>query len=72
MVTGVEVRADAGRAHRPVGAVAEIVAAPTDALQPYRVRFLDGAQATVRRTEFRILSHTRPARPAHLTRPRPT
>jgi hypothetical protein len=39
-VTRVEVKTDAARALRPVGAVAEIVVAPADALHSYRVRFL--------------------------------
>ena len=48
IVTRVEVKTDAARALRPVGAVAEIVAIPADALHSYRVRFPDGAEASVR------------------------
>jgi hypothetical protein len=59
IVTRVEVKTDAGRALRPVGAVAEIVAVPTDALHSYRVRFPDGAEASVRRREFSIWSQFR-------------
>ena len=54
IVTRVEVKTDAARALRPVGAVAEIVAVPADALHSYRVRFPDGAEASLRRREFRI------------------
>jgi hypothetical protein len=59
IVTRVEVKTDAARALRPVGAVAEIVAVPADALHSYRVRFPDGAEASVRRREFSIWSHYR-------------
>jgi predicted nucleotidyltransferase len=56
VVTRVEIRADAERAHRPVGSVAEIVGLPADALHRYRIRFADGAEASVRRKEISILS----------------
>src|SRR5438876_12416616 len=59
IVTRVEVKTDAARALRPVGAVAEIVAIPADALHSYRVRFPDGAEASVRRREFSIWSQYR-------------
>jgi len=59
IVTRVEVKTDAARALRPVGAVAEIVAVPADALHSYRVRFPDGAEASVRRREFSIWSEYR-------------
>jgi uncharacterized protein len=59
IVTRVEVKTDAARALRPVGAVAEIVAVPTDALHSYRVRFPDGAEASVRRRELSIWSQYR-------------
>src|SRR5499427_2826836 len=59
IVTRVEVKTDAARALRPVGAVAEIVAAPIDALHSYRVRFPDGAEASLRRREFSIWSRYR-------------
>ncbi len=56
-MTRVEVRAEDERAHRAVGSVADVVSAPADPLQRYRVRFLDGGEASVRRGEFTILSH---------------
>ena len=58
-MTRVEVKTDSSRALRPVGAVAEIVAVPADALHSYRVRFPDGAEASVRRREFSIWSQYR-------------
>jgi predicted nucleotidyltransferase len=61
IVTRVELKTDAARALRPVGAVAEIVAAPADALHSYRVRFPDGAEASVRRRDFSIWSQYRDA-----------
>ena len=59
VVTRVEAKTDAARALRPVGAVAEIVAIPIDALHSYRVRFPDGAEASLRRREFSIWSQYR-------------
>jgi predicted nucleotidyltransferase len=59
IVTRVEVKTDAARALRPVGAVAEVIAVPADALHSYRVRFPDGAEASVRRREFSIWSQYR-------------
>ena len=59
IVTRVEVKTDAARALRLVGAVAEIVAVPADALHSYRVRFPDGAEASIRRREFSIWSQYR-------------
>jgi hypothetical protein len=55
IVTRVEVKTDAARALRPVGAVAEIAAPPADALHSYRVRFPDGAEASVRYLREEIL-----------------
>jgi predicted nucleotidyltransferase len=39
---------------RPEGAVAEVVAAPADAEQAYRVRFAAGDEALLRRAEFAV------------------
>lgn len=39
----------------PSGSVGEIVQSPADAKHAYKVRFNDGAEAMVRRTEFSIL-----------------
>jgi uncharacterized protein len=55
IVTRIEARADTERAHRPVGSVAVIVGLPTDALHRYRVRFADGAEASLRRQDFSLL-----------------
>ena len=59
IVTRVEVKTDAARALRPVGAVGEIIAVPADALHSYRVRFADGAEASVRRRELSLWSQYR-------------
>jgi hypothetical protein len=59
VVTRGEVKTDAERAQRMVGAVGEIVAAPVDALHSYRVRFPDGAEASIRRRDFSIWSQYR-------------
>src|SRR6476620_8552829 len=39
----------------PAGAVAVIIDSPADAQHAYKVRFNDGAEAMLRRTEFSIL-----------------
>jgi hypothetical protein len=61
IVTRAEVRVDRERAHRMVGSVAEIVGLPADALHRYRVRFADGAEASLRRKDFSIFSHYKAA-----------
>jgi predicted nucleotidyltransferase len=61
VVTRVEVRVDSERAHRPVGSVAEIVAVPADALHRYRLRFVDGGEASLRRKDLSILSRYKAA-----------
>lgn len=43
----------------PEGAVGVIVRAPADAMHSYRVRFVDGSEATLRRDDFRILHAVR-------------
>ena len=43
----------------PAGAVGVIVRAPADATHAYRVRFPDGAEASLRRSELRILKRVR-------------
>ena|ERR1051326_5469376 len=50
IVTRVQVKTDRERSHKPVGAVAEIVVAPTDHLHSYRVRFAEGGELLARRT----------------------
>jgi predicted nucleotidyltransferase len=59
IVTRVEAKTDAARAQRPVGAVAEIIAVPPDEFHSYRVRFADGAEASLRRRDFSIWSQYR-------------
>lgn len=49
---------DDGR-NLPAGAVAVITRSPADAMHGYRVRFADGAEATLGRDEFRILHEVR-------------
>jgi predicted nucleotidyltransferase len=44
-----------GRAEIPAGAVATIIVSPADATHAYKVRFNDGVEAMVRRSEFSIL-----------------
>lgn len=43
----------------PGGAVGVIVRAPADATHAYRIRFVDGAEASLKRDEFRILRTVR-------------
>jgi hypothetical protein len=57
VVTRAEIRAHSERAHRPVGAVAEVIGLPADALHRYRVRFADGGEASLRRKDFSLLGH---------------
>lgn len=54
-----EVRIAETGAALPAGAVGVIVRSPGDATHAYRVRFPDGAEASLRRTEFRILKSVR-------------
>jgi uncharacterized protein len=44
-----------GRAEIPTGAVATIIVSPADATHAYKVRFNDGIEAMIRRSEFSIL-----------------
>jgi predicted nucleotidyltransferase len=41
----------------PAGAIGSVTRSPTDATHTYRVRTVDGAEVTVRRTEISVLSH---------------
>ena len=43
----------------PSGSVAEIVEVPVDPLHAYRVRFVNGHEASVQRTEFALLSEVK-------------
>ena len=51
------VRAAVGNAIHPPGAVGVVTAAPVDHTHAYRVRFLDGFEASLVRREIAILSH---------------
>ena len=55
VVSRVPVR-DAGGAVHPEGAVGAITKAPLDHTHGYRIRFVDGFEATLRRTEFALLT----------------
>ncbi len=44
---------------RPQGAVGEIVQSPIDHTHAYRVRFVDGDEIALRRTQFAVLKHLR-------------
>jgi predicted nucleotidyltransferase len=57
VVSRVEVRGTDGKPVHPRGAVGVIAQAPADYWHPYRVRFLDGFEASLKRTEVAILSH---------------
>jgi hypothetical protein len=46
---------DNGRAEIPTGAVATIIVSPADSTHAYKVRFNDGVEAMIRRSEFAIL-----------------
>jgi predicted nucleotidyltransferase len=54
VVTRVEVKGTDGRLLAPRGAVGEIVKAPDDGSHSYRVRFVNGAEASLRRHEMTI------------------
>lgn len=55
IVTRAEVAPIGGRDLRGIGAVAEIVCAPADHTHAYRVRFVDGMEAMLRRSQFGVL-----------------
>jgi predicted nucleotidyltransferase len=54
VVTRVDLRDAAGNILRPCGAVGVIIGSPADACHAYRVRFTDGAEASLRRSELSI------------------
>ncbi len=54
VVTRTDLRDSAGNLLRLRGAVGVVVAAPSDAHHAYRVRFADGGEAALRRSEFSI------------------
>jgi len=55
VVTRVPVKISGGGAHHPAGAVGVITKAAIDHLHDYRVRFADGTEASLRRSEFAVL-----------------
>ena len=66
VVTRVAIKPAGGGMAHPEGAVGVIVKSPADHVHSYRVRFVDGSEAPLRRTEFAVLKQeqrerTRPA-----------
>ena len=57
VVARAAVRVAGGGRELPAGATGTIVAAPADGTHAYRVRFPDGAEASLRRSEHRIWRH---------------
>jgi hypothetical protein len=57
VVARVESRNEGGEAIRAAGAVGEIVKAPLDPGHTYRVRFMDGKEASLKRDELVVLKH---------------
>lgn len=55
VVTRVAVTTADGQVQQPQGAVGVIVKSPTDHMHSYRVRFPDGSETAMRRTEFSVL-----------------
>lgn len=57
VVCAVAVRGMDGRPAHPPGAVGVIIQSPADYWHSYRVRFLDGFEASLRRDDLQVLSH---------------
>lgn len=57
IVSRVEVEDSSGRATHTRGAVGEVISAPADGTHSYRVRFVDGGEAALRRGEFALRKH---------------
>ncbi len=57
VVATVAVRGGDGRPAHPAGAVGVVVQSPADYWHSYRVRFVDGVEASLRRGDLAILSH---------------
>jgi predicted nucleotidyltransferase len=57
VVSQVEVRGMDGKVVHPNGAVGVIIQSPADYWHSYRVRFLDGFEASLKRDELTVLSH---------------
>ena len=56
VVTSVDLRQPGGEPDLPRGAVGVVVVAPTDAEHSYRVRFVDGREVALRRSEIAVRS----------------
>src|SRR3989454_1394671 len=56
IVTRIDANRIGGGKLIPAGAVAVITESPADAQHAYKVRFNDGAEAMLRRTEFSMMS----------------
>src|SRR6185503_14539697 len=54
VVSRVEIKGPAGEPACPPGAVGEIIEAPVDNFHSYRVRFVNGVEASLRRQEISI------------------
>ena len=57
VVTRVAVRAAGCELDLPAGAVGVIAKSPVDHVHSYRVRFADGSEVLLRRTQFAVLKH---------------
>ena len=57
IVARIPVRALGGTHELPTGAVGVVVQSPLDGLHAYRVRFVDGTEAMLRRAELAVLKH---------------
>jgi predicted nucleotidyltransferase len=57
VVCQVEMRGTDGRPVHPRGAVGVIIQSPADFWHSYRVKFLDGFEAALKRSEMEVLSH---------------
>lgn len=57
VVTRIEVQSGSGEMLHPIGAVGIVVKAPTDTTHSYRVRFLDGVEASFRGDQLTIRKH---------------
>jgi alkylated DNA nucleotide flippase Atl1 len=57
IVTRVEIAATTGQPGQPRGAVGIILRSPADITHTYRVRFVNGGEATLHRKDFSIRKH---------------
>lgn len=57
IVARVETKIAPGISPRPKGAIGVIVDTPTDSAHAYRIRFAEGGEVALRRSEFAILKH---------------